>query len=226
MKKSYIVLLVIFVSYLLLMLVLFYNKDEKSYQEKEREKISENYFPLENKKVKENSISNNATGLEELKQQLELANIGGYTSFVPVLYEVNKLSSQNLNYLKKYVSNENDLNNLSLNQKVIFDFDSDKKNEQLIIASNLNDGKAKRKFSIVYYIDEKINVVIENKFTLESDNILKYELVNIADLNNDGLYEIILQISTDYTKYNCYNLYELKNGNYAPVIQCSYGTTT
>ena len=225
MKKAYVALIVIFVGYLAIMFFLFYGKEEENYQQKKEKEIKESYFSVKKDEVPENVVSNNNTGIAEVKRQLELSNIEGYDGSVSPLYGVQSLSESNLNYLKQNFIGY-DLDNLTINQKVILDFDSDGEKEQLIIASNLNDDTSQKKFSVVYYIDKKINTVIKKRFTLDSDSVLAYELVNIVDFNNDGLYEILLQVSTVDTKYECYNLYELEKGNFKPVLLCSYGTTT
>ena len=47
-------------------------------------------------------------------------------------------------------------------------------------------------------------------------------MINIIDFNNDGLYEIIIKpkVSGNDNSSNCYNLYELINGEFKKVIEC------
>lgn len=222
MKKGWIIAIVILLAYLILMIVLFGDKnDNNNKQTKQEKQTIEKYFEQEEEPIEEEVEPNN-TGIDMVKQELQIIGVSGYDSFTPVTYNIQSLSTNNLAYFKKYVKDENDLKNLSINQKVEFDFDSDGDLEQLLLISNVDDENAQKWISAVYYIDEKINKIKLVKYSMYEQSNIKFELANIVDLNDNGKYEIMLKLLP--SNGDCYDLYTLEENIYKPVVICDQPT--
>ena len=222
MKKGWIIAIVILLVYLILMIVLFGDKnDNNNKQTKQEKQTIEKYFEQEEEPIEEEVEPNN-TGIDMVKQELQIIGVSGYDSFTPATYNIQSLSTNNLAYFKKYVKDENDLKNLSINQKVEFDFDSDGDLEQLLLISNVDDENAQKWISAVYYIDEKINKIKLVKYSMYEQSNIKFELANIVDLNDNGKYEILLKLLP--SNGDCYDLYTLGENIYKPVVICDQPT--
>ena len=221
MKKGWIIAIVILLAYLILMIVLFEDKNDNNKQTKQEKQTIEKYFEPEKDSIKKEVEPNN-TGIDMVKQELQIIGVSGYDSFTPATYNIQNLSTNNLSYFKKYVKDENDLKNLSINQKVEFDFDSDGDLEQLLLISNVDDENAQKWISAVYYIDEKINKIKLVKYSMYEQSNIKFELANIADLNDNGKYEILLKLLP--SNGDCYDLYTLGENTYKPVVICDQPT--
>ena len=222
MKKGWIIAIVILLVYLILMIVLFGDKnDNNNKQTKQEKQTIEKYFEQEEEPIEEEVEPNN-TGIDMVKQELQIIGVSGYDSFTPATYNIQSLSTNNLAYFKKYVKDENDLKNLSINQKVEFDFDSDGDLEQLLLISNVDDENAQKWISAVYYVDEKINKIKLVKYSMYEQSNIKFELANIVDLNDNGKYEILLKLLP--SNGDCYDLYTLGENIYKPVVICDQPT--
>lgn len=128
------------------------------------------------------------------------------------LNEVNEI-------LKDYNITINSLNELSFSQKIAFDFDSDDQDEYIYSISNIMaEEQTLDEFSLVIYIDDGKKKDIMNK---TSDVKYIYEISNIIDFNEDGLYEIIIEHQKPMNpSNNCHSMYELKNKKYELVKSC------
>ena len=223
MKKSLIIALIVLVVYLLIMLLFFSDfSGNKAIHKKERQTIN-TYFDKDNDFKETQTITNSDIGIDDILTSLDVLDIGGYDSFKKASYKLTNLSTENKNYFRKYVNSLDDLNSLFIDQKVIFDFDNDKKDEQLLFISNYDNKDAKKWLSAVYYIDSEVNkVILKTTHIYHDSDFLKYKLVNIVDLNNDGNYEIIINKSDN--EFDCNDLYELNGDNFTSVFICGLPT--
>ncbi len=217
MKKIYIILFGVLVIYIILMIVLFADDSNETPNQRSQREEREKYFPIDENEQDIQLVNDNIEGVDKVQKQLKILGIDGYNSIKGARYEISSLNSENKMYLQKHFAIKG---NLIVNQKIIFDFDSDGDKEQLILASNINNKNQNKTFSIVYYIDKSITVIKKNTYNEYNDNNIKYSLANIIDLNDDGNYEILLKISTNSMEYDCYDTYELNEGVYSPIILC------
>ena len=218
MKKSWIVIIIIFVVYVTLMIVLFGGqKDDKNKPTIQEKNEIKKYFYNDNNQINEIS-SNDKKELNKLQEEFTSLGIDDMDTFIPAKYTIKTLNEDNLKYFQKYISREY-LNNLTVNQKIEFDFDDDGKNEQLILISNVGNDNVKKWITAVYYIDKKINIIKRRIYKEENHYNEKVELSNIVDLNGDGLYEIILK--TTPPNEECYDVYKLNyNSVFKSVVLC------
>ena len=128
------------------------------------------------------------------------------------LNEVNEI-------LKDYNITVNSLNELSSIQKVTFDFDSDSQEEYIYAISNIMaEEPSMNEFSIIVYVNDGKKKDIINK---TSNVNYIYEISNIIDFNEDGLYEIIIEHQKPMNpSENCHSMYELRNKKYELVKSC------
>ncbi|MBQ7141314.1 MAG: hypothetical protein IJO32_07425 [Bacilli bacterium] len=117
------------------------------------------------------------------------------------------------------------LEQLSLNQKVVLDFDNDGENEELYLLSNMfnmNNGKIKKGFSLVWYVNNNkiqklIDLVINEKKRLDS---YSYSISGIIDYNNDKEYELIISKEMFRPNYSCALVYKLNNNKFIEEKSC------
>lgn len=106
---------------------------------------------------------------------------------------LNEVSSM----LKDYDLSINNNSELTVNEKVVFDFDNDNEDEIIYNLSNITldiDNANTLLFTLVIYQDnDKIQTVIDKKETISNSDNKFYTISNIIDLNNDKKYEIILK---------------------------------
>lgn len=223
MKKGWIIVVVILLVYLVLMIVLFSDKgDNKNKPTKQEKQTIEKYFERKREIITKEEVKPNNTGMEVVDQELQIIGVSDFTDFIPATYNIQNLSDNNVSYFKRYVLSGKDLDNLTVNQKVEFDFDGDGDLEQLLLISNVDDESARGWISAVYYIDEKINKIKLVKYSMYEQSNIKFELANIADLNNDGRYEVLLKMLP--SNGECYDLYTLEGNIYKPVVICDQPT--
>ena len=93
-----------------------------------------------------------------------------------------------------------DVTNIENSYKIVLDLDDDEYDETIYVASNYNySERPDIAFSIVYVVDEDgITVLEENYVTSENIyDLIQYNVNNILELDNDGLYTIVMS-SSDY----------------------------
>ena len=224
MKKAWIIGIGILLIYLVIMIVVFSDNDGKKALKKEEKKTVHEYFKKD-RDFKDDAtvITANNDGIADILDSLKELNATGYNNPKPATYQMTKLSSDNISYFNHYVKAQ-DLTNLSVNEKVQFDFDSDGKDEQLLIISNIDNKSVSKWISAVYYIDDSVNRIRLEEYKGKDKDNLKFRLVNIVDLNNDGNYEIILSKKSINYEEPCLDLYELEEGKYEAIVFCTFPT--
>jgi len=144
-------------------------------------------------------------------------NVIPFNSEEPTIQEVNNL-------LAKYDIKINNLEELSLVQKVTIDLDKDEENEQIYSLSNMmSEFENSKTFSLVIYIDnDKEKTIMKNITDSSIDDInYIYSVSNIIDLNNDDKYEIIIEQQRPLNAgLDCHSMYKLKRGKYVAIKSC------
>lgn len=117
-------------------------------------------------------------------------------------FEKETLSYEDVNNLTNLMNSKNvyDVTNIENSYKIVLDLDDDEYDETIYVASNYNySERPDIAFSIVYVVDEDgITVLEENYVTSENIyDLIQYNVNNILELDNDGLYTIVMS-SSDY----------------------------
>ena len=119
---------------------------------------------------------------------------------------LNFFQTKNINYKQGYYA-----------EKVIFDFDQDGTDETIYTISNSS--LSAEKYAINSFIVMLKNGAIEE---IASQQHMPYNIMEIADMDGDGLYEII--VSTDVLNLpsfkSCYRLYRLVDGHWQLQQDC------
>lgn len=205
MKKSYVIVVLILSLYLVIMYLLFANQTQVSEATK---KVVKDYFPV----VKEEGkLKSTTDGVEKVKQKLNNSD-----NLHNVSYNENEISEINREYFEKKLNVK--LDNLVINQKVTFDFDKDRKKEQIIVISNVDTEKNTKSFSAIYYIDEEVLEIKTFKYSEINSNNIKFILTNVVKFNKN--YGVIITEEDSNGKFLCYGLYKLSNNDFETIVQC------
>lgn len=219
MKKEYIFVIVLCVLFLIVVLGIYYLNNRYDIIDLIDEKI--------HNVSKEKHYSNE--GVLEIENQIKILDLKKYLRRYdfeePQIaeYYVSEITERNIEKLEK-ITDSIDITTLEINQKVRLDFDSDGSYEKIYILSNVKNEKINNWITAIIYEDNgNLYSLFNQKYNQNSIDLgIKYELINIVDFNNDGLYEIIIKpkVSGNDNSSNCYNLYELINGEFKKVIEC------
>lgn len=144
-------------------------------------------------------------------------------------FEINGITNTN-NYIIKEIEKENKLKienmeQFSINQKIVLDFDNDGKNEELYLLSNMFNmdvNQIEKALSYVLYVDNKkiqkiINLAVNDNERFDS---YSYYISGIIDYNNDKKYELIISKGMFRPYPSCQIIYELSKGKYIPIKSC------
>lgn len=117
--------------------------------------------------------------------------------------------------------------------KITLDFDGDGQEETLYsatyeynknFATDDNEEISKYNYSLLYYVkDDYIDLIAENEPYYEEKSIVfpSYGVSAVIDVDNDGVYEIIMQ-NRMYDE-PIYEIYKMVNGSYVSVFSTSLG---
>ncbi len=219
MKKEYIFVIVLCILFLIVVLGIYYLNNRYDIIDLIDEKI--------HNVSKENHYSNE--GVLEIEKQIKILDLKKYLRRYdfkepPIAeYYIGEITERNIGKLEK-ITDSIDITTLEINQKVRFDFDSDGSYEKIYILSNVKNDKINDWITAIIYEDNgNLYSLFNQKYNKNSIDLgIKYELINIVDFNNDGLYEIIIKpkVNGNDNNANCYNLYELINDEFQKVIEC------
>ena len=144
-------------------------------------------------------------------------------------YEISAITESDIEKINKYNKKSyltiKDLDNLTTNQKIVVDLDSDNNDEILYFISNMftsNQQDNGKYFSYVLYL--KNNRLYELKNTKKTQNnrfdSYNYSISKIIDYNSDGKYEIIINKIPFRPYGECKIMYGFKNNKYQIIKDC------
>ncbi len=151
-----------------------------------------------------------------------------------VTFNVNKLEQEDISVLNKYTIQKNytiaGIEDLTYNEKVSFDFDSDGMKETLYVASNLyshfeNPEPGDKTFLIILYYDGNDSRVLKNIYIDKEDefddDMTAFEISSIIRLPNQEKYSIIFnRYKTMGGLSICPTLFEFKSDTFEMIKTC------
>ena len=132
-----------------------------------------------------------------------------------------KVSLEEFNLIKNKLELDNvNYNELSLNQKYVFDFDGDGKNEKLIAISNVfSENQVNIQSLIIYADNENYNVISQYDLTGEDLSVKGQIIIYKLLKNNNNNYYLITRYGFfSRPQDSIYTLYKLEDNNYKKLI--------
>ena len=163
---------------------------------------------------------------DDLYQMIDgpvIAITGSSTNTV-IKYEEEEITSNDLNYLNNILKKDKikvTLEDITFSQKIALDFDGDKKQETLYLASMRTEEKDKN-FTVIFYQNNGgVKVLFKDIFSNEEVNTeYSYQIDSIIDMKKDGKYEVLIsKVRPLNPKSQSYDLYGLSLfGNYKKLM--------